>query len=57
MSEKAVRFCKKILAEVSRSFALSIPMLDDVMRVPVTIVYLQDTVRKVFQEPFHQIAH
>lgn len=50
MSEKAVRFCKKILAEVSRSFALSIPMLDDVMRVPVTIVYLQDRLLDNFED-------
>ncbi|NLM97984.1 MAG: squalene/phytoene synthase family protein [Halanaerobiaceae bacterium] len=50
MSEKAVSFCKKILPGVSRSFALSIPMLDEIMRVPVTIIYLQDRLLDSFED-------
>lgn len=50
LSEKAVKFCKKTLPEVSRSFALSIPMLDDILRNPVTIIYLQDRLLDNFED-------
>lgn len=50
MEGEAYQYCKKILTEVSRSFALSIPMLDDVLQKPVTIVYLQDRLLDNFED-------
>ena len=50
MEGEAYQYCKKILTEVSRSFALSIPMLDDVLQKPVTIVYLQDCLLDNFED-------
>ena len=50
MAEEAYKYCKKILKEVSRSFALSIPMLDDSLQKPVTIVYLQDRLLDNFED-------
>lgn len=50
MSGEAVKFCRKILPKVSRSFAQSIPMLDDVLHIPVTIIYLQDRLLDSFED-------
>lgn len=50
MSEDAIKFCRSILPKVSRSFALTIPMLDDVLRTPVLITYLQDRLLDNFED-------
>ncbi len=50
MSEEARSFCREILEDVSRSFALTIPMLDDELRDPVTIIYLQDRLLDNFED-------
>lgn len=50
VAEKAFQYCKKLLTGVSRSFALSIPMLDDPLQIPVTIVYLQDRLLDNFED-------
>ncbi|MFW5986298.1 MAG: squalene/phytoene synthase family protein, partial [Halanaerobiales bacterium] len=48
--ERAVKFCKRILPKVSRSFALTIPMLDDELHLPVLIAYLQDRLLDNFED-------
>ena len=50
MAEQPIKFCKKILKKVSRSFALTIPMLDDRLYEPVMIVYLQDRLLDNFED-------
>jgi len=42
MIKNSFEFCENILPEVSRSFALTIPMLDDELYRPVLITYLMD---------------
>lgn len=50
MSEEAVKFCRSILSGVSRSFALTIPMLDDRLYRPVMVTYLQDRLLDNFED-------
>ncbi|MFW5981799.1 MAG: squalene/phytoene synthase family protein [Halanaerobiaceae bacterium] len=50
MSNQAIDFCKKILPRVSRSFALTIPMLDKEIYLPVLITYLQDRLLDNFED-------
>lgn len=50
MAEEAIRFCKSILTKVSRSFALTIPMLDEDLYNPVLIIYLQDRLLDNFED-------
>ncbi len=50
MSDEAIKYCKSILPKVSRSFALTIPMLDDVLKIPVLITYLQDRLLDNFED-------
>ncbi|MEJ6952324.1 squalene/phytoene synthase family protein [Natronospora cellulosivora (SeqCode)] len=50
MSTQAIDFCKKILPKVSRSFALTIPMLDKELYLPVLITYLQDRLLDNFED-------
>ncbi len=55
MSNNPREFCREILNEVSRSFALTIPMLDEEIRDPVTIVYLQDRLLDNFEDELPNI--
>lgn len=50
MSKEAILFCKSILSKVSRSFAVTIPMLDDEIYLPVLITYLQDRLLDNFED-------
>ncbi|MFW5999243.1 MAG: phytoene/squalene synthase family protein [Halanaerobiaceae bacterium] len=50
MPEEAVKFCRRILSDVSRSFALTIPMLDDRLYRPVMVTYLQDRLLDNFED-------
>jgi farnesyl-diphosphate farnesyltransferase len=50
MADQPVKFCEKILKKVSRSFALTIPMLDDKLYRPVMITYLQDRLLDNFED-------
>jgi len=56
MSEKAIEFCEKILKRVSRSFALTIPMLDDKIYKEVMITYLQDRLLDNFEDEIKDIS-
>jgi farnesyl-diphosphate farnesyltransferase len=49
-NKKAIDFCRDILQDVSRSFALTIPLLDDKMKEPVMITYLQDRLLDSFED-------
>ena len=49
-NKKAIDFCRNILQEVSRSFALTIPLLDKRIREPVMITYLQDRLLDSFED-------
>jgi farnesyl-diphosphate farnesyltransferase len=48
--ESALEFCRSILSGVSRSFALTIPMLDQELYKPVLIAYLQDRLLDTFED-------
>ncbi len=50
MVQSGVEFCKEILPRVSRSFALTIPVLDDELHIPVLINYLQDRLLDNFED-------
>ncbi len=50
MNKEALRFCRRILKEVSRSFSLTIPMLDTEIKNAVMIVYLQDRLLDNFED-------
>jgi len=50
MSETAINFCKGILPRVSRSFALTIPRLDEDLYLPILINYLQDRLLDNFED-------
>lgn len=52
----AIRFCKDILSKVSRSFALTIPMLDDSIYKPIMITYLQDRLLDNFEDEVKNIS-
>lgn len=47
---QAVTFCQKILPRVSRSFTLTIPMLDQDIYLPVLVTYLQDRLLDNFED-------
>jgi|AntRauTorcE11898_2_1112593.scaffolds.fasta_scaffold08056_2 farnesyl-diphosphate farnesyltransferase len=49
-NKKAIDFCREILQDVSRSFALTIPLLDNKMKEPVMITYLQDRLLDSFED-------
>ena len=49
-NKKALDFCRNIMQKVSRSFALTIPLLDKKMREPVMITYLQDRLLDSFED-------
>lgn len=48
--KKALDFCRSIMQKVSRSFALTIPLLDKQIREPVMITYLQDRLLDSFED-------
>ncbi|HLV08896.1 MAG TPA: squalene/phytoene synthase family protein, partial [Halanaerobiales bacterium] len=50
MSEEAWEFCRSILPGVSRSFALTIPVLDGELYRPVLINYLIDRLLDNFED-------
>lgn len=50
MTQAEIDFCSNILDKVSRSFALTIPMLDDKLYKPVMITYLQDRLLDNFED-------
>ncbi|MFW6006691.1 MAG: squalene/phytoene synthase family protein [Halanaerobiales bacterium] len=52
----AIRYCKKILPKVSRSFALTIPMLDDNIYKPIMVTYLQDRLLDNFEDEIKDIS-
>lgn len=55
MSDNAIKFCEDILKKVSRSFALTIPMLDDDIYKEVMITYLQDRLLDNFEDELKDI--
>ena len=56
MNKDALRFCRRILKEVSRSFSLTIPMLDSEIKNAVMIVYLQDRLLDNFEDELPELA-
>lgn len=50
MTADPMNFAKDILAEVSRSFALTIPMLDEEIKDEVLLTYLQDRILDNFED-------
>lgn len=50
MTADPMKFARKILKDVSRSFALTIPMLDAEIRDEVLLVYLQDRILDNFED-------
>ena len=56
MSKQPIEFCENILKKVSRSFALTIPMLDDKIYEAVMITYLQDRLLDNFEDEINDIS-
>ncbi|MGM0420198.1 MAG: squalene/phytoene synthase family protein [Bacillota bacterium] len=56
MNNTAISFCRDILKEVSRSFSLTIPMLDNKIKDAVMIVYLQDRLLDNFEDELPDIS-
>ena len=56
MSKKTIDFCEEILKKVSRSFALTIPMLDEDIYKEVMITYLQDRLLDNFEDEVKNIS-
>ncbi len=50
MTADPMKFAKDILGDVSRSFALTIPMLDDEIKDEVLLSYLQDRILDNFED-------
>jgi farnesyl-diphosphate farnesyltransferase len=50
MTADSMKFPKEILKEVSRSFALTIPMLDKEIKKEVLLTYLQDRILDNFED-------
>ena len=53
MRAEPMKFAKGILGKVSRSFALTIPMLDKEIKNEVLLVYLQDRILDNFEDEIH----
>lgn len=53
MRAEPMKFAKDILNQVSRSFALTIPMLDEEIRNEVLLTYLQDRILDNFEDEIH----
>lgn len=56
MNNNAISFCREVLNKVSRSFSLTIPMLDNKIKDPVMIVYLQDRLLDNFEDELPDIS-
>ncbi len=56
MEKNPEKFCRKILQQVSRSFALTIPLLDKRLKDAVLIVYLQDRLLDNFEDELPAIS-
>lgn len=54
--ERAFDFCREILKKVSRSFALTIPMLDEGLYKPIMVTYLQDRLLDNFEDEVQDIS-
>ncbi|SDK46459.1 squalene/phytoene synthase family protein [Halanaerobium congolense] len=53
MKSDPMEFAKDILSRVSRSFALTIPMLDEEIKNEVLLAYLQDRILDNFEDEIH----
>ena len=53
MTAEPMKYAKEILKKVSRSFALTIPMLDDEIKDEVLLAYLQDRILDNFEDEIH----
>ncbi|MGM0499126.1 MAG: squalene/phytoene synthase family protein [Bacillota bacterium] len=53
MRAEPMKFAKDILGKVSRSFALTIPMLDEEIKDEVLLAYLQDRILDNFEDEIH----
>jgi farnesyl-diphosphate farnesyltransferase len=53
MKSDPMKFAKDILSRVSRSFALTIPMLDKEIKNEVLLAYLQDRILDNFEDEIH----
>jgi len=53
MRAEPMKFAKGILGKVSRSFALTIPMLDKEIKDEVLLAYLQDRILDNFEDEIH----
>ena len=53
MTADSMKYARKILKKVSRSFALTIPMLDAQIRDEVLLTYLQDRILDNFEDEIH----
>ena len=56
MAKNPEKFCNNILSKVSRSFALTIPLLDDCLHDPVLITYLQDRLLDNFEDELPELS-
>ena len=48
--EKAVEYCRKTLQKVSRSFALTIPLVEKNILIPITVGYLEARILDSFED-------
>ncbi|PUU95232.1 MULTISPECIES: squalene/phytoene synthase family protein [unclassified Halanaerobium] len=53
MTAEPMNYARKILKKVSRSFALTIPMLDDQIKDEVLLAYLQDRILDNFEDEIY----
>lgn len=53
MTVEPMKYARKILKKVSRSFALTIPMLDDQIKDEVLLTYLQDRILDNFEDEIY----
>lgn len=53
MTAEPMKYAREILKKVSRSFALTIPMLDDEIKDEVLLTYLQDRILDNFEDEIH----
>jgi farnesyl-diphosphate farnesyltransferase len=53
MTAEPMEYARKILKKVSRSFALTIPMLDEQIKDEVLLAYLQDRILDNFEDEIH----
>lgn len=56
MKQQDLTMCKKLLSKVSRSFALTIPMLDDRLYHPIMVAYLQYRLLDNFEDELSGVS-